>query len=102
MQFTFDEKIDTEIQKSLRATIRLFKERLKDSQTNGTAPRAPGYEEFLQVVQNTIEEFKKKDLARLRTPVLRENYERAWTQKLRNYATQRQLRDAFESLVKRF
>jgi len=102
MQFTFDEKIDTEIQKSLRATIRLFKERLKDSQTSGTAPRAPGYEEFLQVVENTIEEFKKKDLARLRTPVLRENYERAWTQKLRNYATQRQLRDAFESLVKRF
>jgi hypothetical protein len=33
---------------------------------------------------------------------MREIYEKAWIQKLRNYAMQRQLRDAFEALLRRF
>lgn len=102
MLYSFDEKIDLEIQKSLRSTLRLFKDQLKESQSNGASQRAPSYEEFLQVVQDMIEGYKQKDLSRLRTPILREIYERAWVQKLRNYAMQRQLRDAFEALIRRF
>jgi hypothetical protein len=102
LQYRFDEKVDLEVQKSLRAAHRLFKERMKESQSNGTPQRAPSYEEFLQVVQDIIEEYKKKDLSRLRTPLMREIYEKAWIQKLRNYAMQRQLRDAFEALLRRF
>jgi hypothetical protein len=102
MQYRFDEKIDSEIQKSLRSALRLFKDRLEESRSSGAPQRAPSYEEFLQVVQDMIEGYKKKDLSRLRTPIMREIYEGAWTQKLRNYAMQRQLRDAFETLLRRF
>jgi hypothetical protein len=41
------------------------------------------------------------DLNKLRTPSLKELFDRAWTRKLRNYATQRQLRDAYEALMRR-
>jgi hypothetical protein len=75
---------------------------MKESQSNETPQTAPSYEEFLHVVQDIIEEYKKKDLSRLRTPLMREIYEKAWIQKLRNYAVQRQLRDAFEALIRRF
>jgi hypothetical protein len=102
LQYRFDEKVDLEVQKSLRSALRLFKDRLRESQAEGAPQRAPSYEEFLHVVQDIIEGYKKKDLSRLRTPLMREIYEKAWIQKLRNYAMQRQLRDAFEGLARRF
>lgn len=101
MQYQFDDKIDLIIKKSLRVALRFFKDRQKDAQVAGAPPEQPSFEEFLSVLQESIEANKRVDLNRLRTPSLREIYERAWAQKLRNYAIQRQLKDAFDSLMRR-
>ncbi len=45
---------------------------------------------------------KSVDLDRLSNLSLKELLERTWSQKLLNYATQKQLKEAYESLVRRF
>ena len=102
MHYRFDEKIDLIIKKSVRAALRMFKERSKASKATGKDETPPSFEEFLHVVQDKIEENKRADLDRLRTPSMREIYDNAWSQKLRNYGTQRLLRNAFDSLKRRF
>ena len=102
MHYRFDERIDLVIKKSVRASLRIFKERSKASHAAGTNETPPSFEEFLQVVQDKIEENKRADLERLRTPSMKEIYDNAWSQKLRNYGTQRLLRNAFDSLRRRF
>jgi len=39
---------------------------------------------------------------KLRTPSLRDLFERAWAQKLRNYSTQRLLREAYDAIMRRY
>lgn len=102
MQFEFDEKIDLSIQKSIRSTVRLFKERLKQAQEGGASISAPTYEEFESVLMSTMESNKQANMHKLRTPSLRESFDRAWAQKLRNYATQKQLHDTYEALARRY
>ncbi len=102
MQFEFDEKIDLSIQKSIRSALRLFKERRGLAQESGTAQRPPSYEEFESVVMEIMESNKQADLTKMRTPSLRDLFDRAWSQKLRNYATQKQMRDSYEALKRRY
>jgi hypothetical protein len=102
MQFEFDEKIDSSIQKSLKSTVRLFKERLRQAEEGGTSPSAPSYEEFESALKTIMDSNKAADLNKLRTPSLRELFDRAWSQKLRSYSIQKQLRDAYEALVRRY
>ncbi len=102
MQFQFDEKIEQSIQKSLKAAVREFKERRKLAQASESEQTPPSYEEFTLVLDEIMESNKRNDMKKLRTPSLRELFERAWTQKLRNYATQKELRDAYEGLIRRY
>jgi hypothetical protein len=48
-----------------------------------------------------MESGKRVDLDRLRDLSLKELFEQAWFRKLRNYAIQRHVRNAYDSLVRR-
>ena len=100
MQYEFDEKIDEAIHKSVRAAIRHFKERQKLAQESGSPQRPPTYEEFASVVDQFMEVSRRADMNKLRTPGLRDLFERAWAQRVRTYSTQRQFRDAYEAIMR--
>ena len=102
MHFEFDEKIDKSIEKSVKSALRLFKEQLRQSREGGFPLAPPSYYAFMSTVEEFMQSMKSADLNKLRTPSLRELFERAWAQKLRNYATQKQLRDAYDALMRKF
>ncbi len=101
MQHGFGERIDLLLQKSVRAASRHVKERQKDAREKGMHQDPPTFEEFNSLVNEFMEKGKKTDLDRLRNLSMKELFEQTWSQKLRNYAIQRQVKDAYDSLVRR-
>jgi len=101
MQHGFGERIDLLLQKSIRAASRQVKERQKEAREKGIHQEAPSFEEFSALVDELMENGKRTDLDRLRNLSMKELFEQTWTQKLRNYAIQRQIKDAYDSLVRR-
>ncbi len=101
MQHGFGERIDLLLQKSVRAASRIVKERQKEAREKGMHQEPPSFEEFNALVSELMENGKRADLGRLRNLSMKELFEQTWTQKLRNYAIQRQIRDAYDSLVRR-
>jgi len=101
VQHNFSERIDLLLQKSVRAASRLVKERQKQAQEKGMYQEPPSFEEFSALVNELMENGKRTDLDRLRNLSLKELFEQTWAQKLRNYAIQRQIRDAYDALVRR-
>ena len=101
MQHGFGERIDLLLQKSVRAASRLVKERQKEAREKGIRQELPSFEEFSSLVNELMENGKRADLDRLRNLSLKELFEQTWSQKVRNYAIQRQVKDAYDSLVRR-
>jgi hypothetical protein len=101
MQFQFDQRIDLLMQKAVKSAVRLVKERQKEAREKGTRLAPPSFEEFAALVNDLMENGKIADLSRLRTVSLKELFEQTWAQKLRNYAIQRQIKDAHDALVRR-
>jgi hypothetical protein len=101
MQHGFGERIDLLLQKSVRAASRIVKEQQKEAREKGMHQEPPSFEEFNALVSELMENGKRVDLGRLRNLSMKELFEQTWTQKLRNYAIQRQVRDAYDSLVRR-
>ena len=101
MQHRFDERIDLLLQKSVRAASRLVKERQREAREKGMRQDPPTFEEFNALVNELMENGKRADLDRLRNLNLKELFEQTWAQKLRNYAIQRQVKDVYDSLVRR-
>jgi len=101
MQHGFGERIDLLLQKSVRAASRIVKERQKEAREKGMHQEPPSFEEFNALVSELMENGKRADLGRLRNLSMKELFEQTWTQKLRNYAIQRQVRDAYDSVVRR-
>lgn len=101
MQHGFGERIDLLLQKSVRAASRQVKERQREALEKGMHQEPPSFEEFSRLVNELMENGKRADLNRLRNLSMRELFEQTWSQKLRNYAIQRQVRDAYDSLVRR-
>ncbi len=101
MQHNFGERIDLLLQKSVKAASRLVKERRKEAQEKGMHQEPPSFEEFSALVNELMENGKRTDLDRLRNLSLKELFEQTWAQKLRNYAIQRQIKDAYDALVRR-
>ena len=52
-------------------------------------------------MNNLMENGKRADLDRLRNLSLKELFEQTWSQKLRNYAIQKQIKDAYDALLRR-
>jgi hypothetical protein len=101
MQHGFGERIDLLLQKSVKAASRRVKERQKEAREKGMHQAPPSFEEFNALVNELMENGKRADLNRLRNLSMKELFEQTWTQKLRNYAIQRQVKDAYDSLVRR-
>jgi hypothetical protein len=101
MQHGFGERIDLLLQKSVRAASRLVKERQEEAREKGMRQEPPSFEEFSSLVNELMENGRRADLDRLRNLSLKELFEQTWSQKLRNYAIQRQVKDAYDSLVRR-
>jgi hypothetical protein len=101
MQHRFGERIDLLLQKSVRAASRQVKERQKEASEKGMRQEPPSFEEFAALVNELMENGKRADLDRLRNLSLKELFEQTWSQKLRNYAIQRQVKDEYDSLVRR-
>lgn len=101
MQHGFGERIDLLLQKSVRAASRLVKERQKEAREKGKHQDPPSFEEFSALVNELMEDGKRTDLDRLRNLSMKELFEQTWAQKLRNYAIQKQIKEAHESLVRR-
>ena len=101
MQQGFGERIDVLLQKSVRGASRLVKERQKEAREKGMHQEPPSFEEFNALVSELMENGKRTDLDRLRNLSMKELFEQTWSQKLRNYAIQRQIKDAYDSLVRR-
>ena len=101
MQHQFGERIDLLLEKSVRAASRRVKERQKEAREKGMHQEPLTFEEFNALVSELMEDGKRADLDRLRNLGMKELFEQTWTQKLRNYAIQRQVRDAYDSLVRR-
>jgi hypothetical protein len=101
VQHQFGERIDLLLQKSVRAASRRVKERQKEAREKGIHQEPPSFEEFNALVNELMENGKRTDLDRLRNLSMKELFEQTWTQKLRNYAIQKQIRDAYDSLVRR-
>jgi len=101
VQHNFGERIDLLLQKSVRAASRMVKERQREAREKGMHQEPPSFEEFSALVNELMENGKRADLDRLRNLSLRELFEQTWSQKLRNYAIQRQVKDAYDALVRR-
>ncbi len=101
MQYGFAERIDVLLQKSVRAASRLVKERQREAREKGMHQEPPSFEEFNSLVNTLMENGKRADLDRLRSLSLKDLFEQTWAQKLRNYAIQRQVKDAYDALVAR-
>jgi hypothetical protein len=101
MQHRFGERIDLLLQKSVRVATRQVKERQREAREKGTPQQPPSFEEFSALVNDLMESAKKADLDRLRNLSFKELFEQTWSQKLRNYAIQRQIKDAYDALVRR-
>lgn len=90
------------IQKSVRSALRFFNELRKEALAKSEPIEPPSYEDFASMARNLMEATKRVDLGRLRNVSMRELFERTWSQKLLNYSTQRQLKEAYEVLLRRF
>jgi hypothetical protein len=101
MHHGFGERIDLLLQKSVRVASRQVKERQMEAREKGMHQEPPTFEEFNALVNELMENSKRADLDRLRNLSLKELFEQTWSQKLRNYAIQRQVKDAYDSLVRR-
>jgi hypothetical protein len=102
MQFQFDEKVDLAIAKCVRATLRFYKELRKEAVAHGDASGLPSFETFSSMAKGLMQASKQVDLDRLKNLSMRDPFERTWAQKLQNYSTQKLLRDAYETLVRRY
>ena len=78
-----------------------MRERQKEAREKGMHQEPPSFEEFSALVDELMENGRRTDLDRLRNLSMKELFEQTWTQKLRNYAIQRQIKDAYDSLVRR-
>ena len=101
MQHRFGERIDLLLQKSVRAASRQVKERQREAREKGMPQQPPSFEEFSALVNEMMESGKRADLDRLRNLSLKDLFEQTWSQKLRNYAIQKQIREVYDALVRR-
>jgi len=93
--------VDLAISKSVKATLRFYDELRKQAVAQGEAVKPPTYETFSTMARGLMEANKQVDLDRLKNLSMRDFFERTWSQKLLNYSTQKLLREAYESLMRR-
>ena len=101
-QFQFDQKVDLAIGKSVKATLRFYNELRKQAVARGEPGKPPSFGTFTTMATGLMEASKQVDLDRLKNLSMRDLFERTWAQKLLNYSTKKLLKDAYDTLTKRF
>ncbi len=86
----------------MRATLRFYNELRKQAVARGEPSKPPSFETFSTMATGLMEASKQVDLDRLKNLSMRDLFERTWAQKLLNYSTKKLLKDAYETLTKRF
>jgi len=100
--YDFNDKIDEQIDKSVKATLRFYNELRKASILRGESPSPPSFETFSEMAGGLMRVSKDLLLDKLRTPSMKDVLEQEWAQKLQNYSTKRLLKDLYERLLARF
>ncbi|HWY28932.1 MAG TPA: hypothetical protein VNW25_06715 [Candidatus Sulfotelmatobacter sp.] len=90
------------IGKSVKATLKFYNEFRKQALARGEAIRPPSYETFSTMAKGLMDANRQVDLDRLKNVSMRDLFEQTWAQKLLNYSTQRSLREAYETLMRRY
>jgi len=90
------------IGKSVKATLRFYNELRKQAVARGEAVNPPTYETFSTMANGLMDANRQVDLDRLKNVSMRDLFERTWAQKLLNYSTQKSLREAYETLMRRY
>ena len=90
------------ISKSVKGTLRFYNELRKQAVARGEAAKPPSYETFATMAKGLMDANRQVDLDRLKNLSMRDLFERTWAQKLLNYSTQRLLREAHETLIRRY
>jgi len=94
--------VDLAIGKSVKATLKFYNEFRKQAVARGEAVKAPSYETFSIMARGLMEANRQVDLDRLKNLSMRDLFERTWAQKLLNYSTQKLLKEAYETLMRRY
>jgi hypothetical protein len=94
--------VDLAISKSVKATLKFYNEFRKQLLARGEAVRPPSYETFSTMAKGLMDASRQVDLDRLKNVSMRDLFERTWAQKLLNYSTQRSMREAYETLMRRY
>jgi len=90
------------ISKSVKGTLRFYNELRKQAVARGEAAKPPSYETFSTMAKGLMDANRQVDLDRLKNLSMRDLFERTWAQKLLNYSTQRLLREAHETLIRKY
>jgi len=90
------------IGKSVKATLKFYNEFRKQALARGEAIRPPSYETFSTMAKGLMDANRQVDLDRLKNVSMRDLFEQTWAQKLLNYSTQRSMREAYETLMRRY
>lgn len=101
-QFQFDEKVNAAIAKSIKATFRFYNELRRQATARGDPVTPPSFETFCTMAKGIMQASKEADMDKLKNPSMKDLLERTWAQRLLNYSTQKLLKDAYESLTRRF
>jgi hypothetical protein len=86
----------------VRATLRFYNELRKQAFARSETVKPPSYETFSTMAKGLMDANRQVDLDRLKNVSMRDLCERTWSQKLLNYSTQKSLRDAYETLMRRY
>jgi len=88
------------IGKSVRATLRFYKELRKQALARGEVANPPSFETFSTMATGLMEASKQVDLGGLKNLSMRDAFERTWAQRLLNYSTKKLLKDSYETLTR--
>ena len=86
----------------MKATLRFYNEFRKQALARGEPTSLPSYDAFTSMAKGLMEATKQVDLDKMRNLGMRDVFERAWAQKLLMYPTQKALRDAYETLSRKY
>ena len=86
----------------MKGTFRFYNELRKQAVANGGPGTPPSYETFVTMAKGLMEASKQVDLDKIKNPSIKDVFERTWAQKLLVYSTQKTLRGAYETLMKRY
>lgn len=86
----------------MKATLRFYNELRKQAVARSEPVEPPTFETFSTMATGLMEASKQVDLDRLKNLSMKDLFERTWAQKLLNYSTKKLLKDAYETLTKRF